>query len=214
MSTIPAGEFLVGCDMVEPGCPDFGVPRRRIKLPEFRIDRFEVTKQEYAACVVAGACVQADPGGDDRRPMEFVSIEDARRYCRWRGKRLPTSDEWEKAARGTDGRRFPWGNQDASCDRAVYIDCWLRKWDEVFRKIDPVGTHPTGDSPFGVHDMAGNAPEWTECPARISPCVAVIRSSDHEGPEGLSTYAGYVVRGPEMRAHLMFNPTGFRCAAD
>lgn len=214
MATVAAGEVVLGCEASEPGCPDFGRPRRTTQLAGFRIDRYETTRAAYAACVAAGACARGELGGDDRRPVEGVSIEEARRYCGWRGKRLPSSDEWEKAARGVVGARYPWGADAPTCERARYNACWPTTAGQVTRATAEVGTHRLGDSPFGLHDVAGNAAEWTECPARFAPCVAIIRGIDHDGEAGLATYAGHLVVEPMDAATLALNPTGFRCASD
>src|SRR5947208_14669379 len=118
MVAVPAGPFLFGSD---DGDADER-PRHRARTAAFDIDRTEVTRAAYARCVAARACAPATAypdQSDPNLPQTGVSFLDATRYCRFAGKRLPTELEWEKAARGTDGRRFPWGDQ-ADCSRANY----------------------------------------------------------------------------------------------
>jgi len=128
-----------------------------------------VTVAQYRACVEAGKCTKPKTdltwmrrrsmdynwGKPDRKnhPVNGVSWDDARNYCAWAGKRLPTEAEWEKAARGTDGRMYPWGNQDASCERAVMYGCGKER-------TRPVCSKKPGNSPYGLCDMAGNVYEW------------------------------------------------------
>jgi formylglycine-generating enzyme required for sulfatase activity len=120
-------------------------------LRAFEIDRSEVTVAAYAACAAAGGCM---PEGTDTTSLlpQMLSWNEAKAYCEYRSKRLPTEAEWEKAARGTNGVRFPWGNADASCDLADFGDCGLA--------AAPVGSFPGGASPYGALDMAGNLAEW------------------------------------------------------
>lgn len=201
---IPAGKFIAGCNASEPSCPAFARPRRHESLQAFFIDPYEVTENDYAACVAEGACASQQPRGASLFPVHVESIQTARAFCKWKGRRLPSTLEWEKAARGTDGRMFPWGNESPTCEHAAY--CGTADHDMIFRGITEVGRHPSGRSPYGLHDMAGNAPEWTECVEATASC-GVIRSPDHAGVDGLRTYDGHVVTGD------MFPPgAGFRCA--
>ena len=156
---IPAGPFTRGSTH---GADDERPVRVR-KLGAFRIDRTEVTRAMYARCIAAHRCspVTADQLAEPGLPMTNVSWYEARAFCAYASGRLPTEDEWEKAARGTDDREFPWGNV-LECDRA--------NWGN-FENEGPcagknpgrpvlVGSYPGGASPFGVLDMAGNVWEW------------------------------------------------------
>jgi formylglycine-generating enzyme required for sulfatase activity len=152
---VPAGAFAMGTDAG--GEPDER-PRHVVTLRAFRIDRVEVSREQYARCVRAGRCTEAwaRPGWTDRRaPVTSVSWFMAGAYCRWAGGRLPTEPEWEKAARGTDERQYPWGNDRPTAARAVFGQRMN------LGQPAPVGTHPTGASPYGALDLAGNVWEST-----------------------------------------------------
>ncbi|MBM4395574.1 MAG: formylglycine-generating enzyme family protein [Deltaproteobacteria bacterium] len=175
MVPVAAGEFLMGCNAaVDADCaPAEGAPRR-VRVSAFAIGRTEVTAGAYARCVAAGACAKAVALGDcnhghaDRadRPANCVDWSQASAYCAWTGGRLPTEAEWEKAARGTDGRRWPWGNDfpetlgawRANVGEGLARDLWVRDGWELDA---PVGRFPDGASPYGALDMAGNVAEWT-----------------------------------------------------
>ena len=130
MIRVSGGSFVMGCAVdADWGCVEEEEPAQTLKLDAFEIDRFEVTSNEYEACVDAGVCFYRGSILDQRRtfkngrgnhPINFVSWVEAHTFCVWRGKRLPTDAEWEKAARGPDGLRFPWGNEPVpSCELAV-----------------------------------------------------------------------------------------------
>lgn len=153
MVLVPAGTFIIGSGE---GNPDETPPHER-DLPAFYIDVVEVTSAQYARYLQATGGTAPPhwngpnvPQGKAEQPVTNVTWYDAMRYAIWAGKRLPTEAEWEKAARGTDGRRFPWGNLPEK-DRANLGG----------EKIRPVGGYPQGASPFGCLDMAGNVWEWT-----------------------------------------------------
>lgn len=159
--TIPAGPFLAGSTRGD----DDERPPRTLTLPTFSIDRTEVTRAAYARCVGARRCRPLPDrwtgAGDDHLPVTGVDWRDAQAYCRFAGGRLPTEAEWEKAARGTDGREYPWGN-DADCARGNW---GTFEGEGPCKGINPgapqvVGTHPNGASPYGVLDMGGNVWEW------------------------------------------------------
>ena len=160
---VPAGPFLYGSDVGEAD----ERPARRMNLPAFAIDRTEVTRAAYARCVGAGKCRAVDagaPGRDGQLPVTAISHAEAVAYCAFAGRRLPTEQEWEKAARGVDGRMFPWGDAFA-CDRGNFgnFDGDGRcAEDGAPGKPVVVGRFPSGASPFGALDLAGNVWEWVD----------------------------------------------------
>jgi serine/threonine-protein kinase len=154
MVYVPEGKFLMGSPDGE-GADDEH-PQHTVYLDAFWIDRTEVTDAMYEKCVDDDACQPAKDYGSDftgsNQPVVGVSWNDANAYCQWAGCRLPSEAEWEKAARGTDGRTYPWGNDVPDCDRAQFSGC-------AGGSIT-VGSKPTGVSPYGTLDMAGNVWEW------------------------------------------------------
>ncbi len=163
MVTIPAGEFLMGNP--EGKGRDDERPQRSVYLNEFAIDQVEVTNERYMAFVKSiGHRTPPNPygigplqsiEGIEQLPVVQTTWYDAKAYCSWAKKRLPTEAEWEKAARGTDGRLYPWGNEPPTAKRANFD----REWEDE-HTLHAVGSLPDGDSPYGVKDMAGNVREW------------------------------------------------------
>lgn len=163
MVTIPAGEFLMGNP--EGKGRDDERPQRSVHLDEFAIDQVEVTNERYMAFVKAtGHRTPPNPYGTgpiqsmkgiEQLPVVQMTWYDAKAYCAWAKKRLPTEAEWEKAARGTDGRLYPWGNDLPNTKRANFD----REWEDE-HTLHKVGSLPDGNSPYGVKDMAGNVREW------------------------------------------------------
>ena len=158
MVLVPAGEFTMG-NLT--GDSDER-PAHRVYLDAFYIDRYEVTVGQYAAFLQeAGNHTPSDwktmnQPAHQKRPVANVDWADAAAYCKWAGKRLPTEAEWEKAARGTDGRLYPWGNEAPTPLHANYGKTGLNNHGASV----PVGSLEEGKSPYGLYDMAGNVWEW------------------------------------------------------
>lgn len=155
MVFVPGGEFMMGADS---GSPDES-PQHKVHVEAFWIDRYEVTNEQYDRCVEEGYCAPSRCPDDDRvnaasPPVVCVGWRDAVQYARWAGGRLPTEAEWEKAARGTDGREYPWGDQfdPTRCNHGL---------GGINLSTRPGQHSPQGDSPYGVANMAGNVCEWT-----------------------------------------------------
>jgi formylglycine-generating enzyme required for sulfatase activity len=218
MVLVPAGKFWMGCnEKVDASCDKDEKPGGEMHLDAFYIDKHEVTVADYRKCAEAGTCSTAATGeycnwgksGRENHPINCVDWKQAKTYCEaWAGGRLPTEAEWEKAARGTDGRVYPWGNP----------------WDSSKVNVGPLETVPVGSYPTGangLYDMAGNVWEWTS---------SLYKSSRYEASDGREdpkSSEARVVRGgswpntaestrasnrnrddPEYRS----NYVGFRCA--
>jgi formylglycine-generating enzyme required for sulfatase activity len=161
---VPAGEFLMGSMDPDSNASSDEKPQHTVYLDAFWIDQTEVTNAQYAKCVQAGQCLAPIQASSDTRnsyygnaqyanyPVVYVSWDDAKNYCAWAGRRLPTEADWEKAARGTDGRFFPWGNQAPNTT--------LVNFNENVGDTTEVGKYPAGASPYGALDMAGNVSQW------------------------------------------------------
>jgi formylglycine-generating enzyme required for sulfatase activity len=219
MIEVPRGVFRMGSER-RPN----EAPRHCVALERFLIDRTEVSVAEYDRCIAAHVCAQPERCGQKEmcaandldcqrvhmllpeHPMECVDWYQAGKYCRWQGKRLPTEQEWEFAARGTDGRTYPWGNDPINDTRA----CWREGRYLPCR----VASTPEGASPFGVLDMSGNVAEWTnsrysiEASSQTSEETYVVRGGGYRsfGSELTTTYR---IGRP---AHYYDGGLGFRCA--
>ena len=227
MVMIPAGEFLMG-NSEGKGRADER-PQRSVYLDTFAIDQVEVTNERYMAFVTAtGHRNPPNPYSTgpltsikriEQLPVVQTTWYDAKAYCGWAKKRLPTEAEWEKAARGADGRQFPWGNEAPTSKRANFD----REWADE-QTLYPVGSLPEGDSPYGVKDMAGNAREWVSdwydpdyykhAPARNPQgpdkkgVVRSIRGGSWHSPLADITASARGRGGFALQTH----GTGFRCA--
>jgi formylglycine-generating enzyme required for sulfatase activity len=201
MALIPAGEFLYGRD------------NQRLSLPAFYMDKYEVTTTLYAAFLAAtgrkepGYWQTSVPVSQGRKPVVGVTWHDAEAYCRYYGKRLPTEQEWEKAARGTDGRRYPWGHEAPTSRHAKYDVDGKASW-QGYETLATVDSYEAGKSPYGLYHMAGNVWEWTS--SDYDQNYKVIRG----GSWGSGAYVlGSTNRdrgSPDGGGH----GRGFRCAQD
>ena len=160
---VPAGPFVMGTDEGWAGLR----PAHEVRLEAFWIDETEVTNRRYGQCVAAGVCrppaettsYTRDPYFLDEAygeyPVLHVAWQDAQTYCQWAGRTLPSEAQWEKAARGADGRLYPWGNGAPARDLLNNFEV------SYLEDTVPVGSYPMGASPYGALDMAGNVWEWT-----------------------------------------------------
>lgn len=187
MLKVPGGTFTMGADGV--GERD-EQPAHAVSVASFWLDRTEVTNARYLECVKAGKCAPfrddvarrfgAGPEAGfrgDAQPVVGVSHADARSYCEFRGKRLPTEAEWERAARGDDQRTFAWGNTQPTPELA----CYGRKPGAKGATTSPVGSHPAGAGPYGHLDLTGNVWEWT---SDLYDPIAYRRPSAAQGVPG------------------------------
>ncbi|HXW01419.1 MAG TPA: SUMF1/EgtB/PvdO family nonheme iron enzyme, partial [Anaerolineae bacterium] len=209
---IPAGEFLMGSDpKVDKYARDNEQPQHRLYLPAYYIAKTPVTNAHYALFVQATQhrppqnwTGKEPPKSEKYHPVVYVSWKDAAAYCRWlahvTGKpyRLPTEAEWEKAARGTDGRIYPWGNERNASRCNTY--------ESGKSATTPVGSYPSGASPYGVLDMAGNGWEW--CATKRDKPYPYNATEDEWAANYLKDKAARVLRGGAFN----FSGSYARCA--
>ncbi len=160
---VPAGKFLMGSY----GLESIFQPAHMVYLNAFWIYQTEVTNRQYRQCIQAGECWgELEDHPEDDYPADSIAPWTAEIYCHWASGRLPTEAEWEKAARGTDGRMYPWGNEPLTGELANFCDVNCkqvgadRSQNDGFAQTAPVGSFPLGASPYGALDMAGNVTEW------------------------------------------------------
>ena len=213
MMLVPAGDFF------------YGSTKERMSLPAFYMDQFEVTTKHYAEFMQATKRPQpnywnqlSDTNMAADRPVIGVDWSDADAYCRYYEKRLPTEQEWEKAARGTDGRLYPWGNQEPTSTSANH---WMGRAQEFTKqgnagrinfyrdRLMSVGSYEADQSPYGIYDLAGNVREWTQ-------------SDDTDNGGKVVRGGGWFSAPQTLQAVFRYNWTpstrntwlGFRCAQD
>jgi formylglycine-generating enzyme required for sulfatase activity len=222
--TVPGGPFWMGCNPeVDDQCADNEKPGREVDVAAFAIDRREVSAARYGECVAGGACRDApaapectasDPARADH-PVNCLIWEEAAAFCAWAGGRLPTEAEWEKAARGSDRRKYPWGNQGMPaagrvaniCDVACTLAWRLAEYDDGFAATAPTGSFPAGASPYGVLNMGGNVWEWTADAWGAGP-ERVIRGGSWNNQARNTRVSMRSGLRPEARAPTV----GLRCA--
>jgi formylglycine-generating enzyme required for sulfatase activity len=261
MAHIDGGDWLFKVEGIEiEGTDDVGVdvqypwedsPRRfhehRMKIKPFYIDKYPVTNAEFKKFLDASHYHPKDdlnflkdwksgtyPDGAGEKPVTWVSIEDARAYAKWAGKRLPHEWEWQFAAQGNDHRIFPWGNCDwlAPVTSSGPFACpWQNDPENapapapdkgrVMAVASNVNAHPKGASPFGVMDMVGNVWQWTDEYVDEHTRAAIVRGGNHYQPQGSIWYFPQAYRNEQHGKLLLMGPAydrsgalGFRCVKD
>ena len=215
MAYVPGGEFMMGRDDGD----EYERPAHKVTVKPFFVDINEVTRQQYQEFVnKTGHAAPANwksktfPAGTGQQPVTDVTWDDANAYAKWAGKRMPTEEEWEFAARGTDGRRYPWGNDWKTGNANA---------DDANKSLMDAGSSK-GASPYGATDMVGNAWEWTASKLAAYPGgqlskpttgdLRVIRGGSYteSKDEATTTYR----RGYPARGNYDYANTGFRCVKD
>ena len=230
MAEVPAGYSLIGAEWGDLLAQTNAKPIHMVHLDSFYMDKYEVTNADYAECVAAGECEAPTKEDSKTRknyysdptfanfPVVNVTWQDAADYCEYVGKRLPTEAEWEKAARGTDSRKYSWGN---ASPKAKYVNI-----SEVPGDTETVNSHYDGASMYGISDMMGNVSEWT---ADWYDENAYTNSEEIENPQGPASGTQRVVRGDNydssaamlhvtnrsgMDPNESSDTVGFRCVLD
>ncbi len=237
MVLVPAGEFIMGTDKTDPEKTHLKIgtvkplyldqqPERRLHLEAYYIDKFEVTNEEYQRFVDATQYHDLPahwvdgryPEGSELLPVTNVTWSEALSYALWAGKRLPSEAQWEKAARGQDGRIYPWGNEYKKGNANIAL--------EGPHKPVPGGAYPQDVSPYGVHDLAGNVMEWTSGwyepypgstyqNAKFGKMLKVLRGNGFQkgGHYFLDAYR-YLFYRTEADPDEYFENVGFRCVTE
>ncbi len=201
MLLVPEGEFL------------YGVDNQQLSLSAFYMDKYEVSTAHYATFMGATGTKELEhwepsvPVSNGQKPVVGVSWHEADAYCGQYGKRLPTEQEWEKAARGTDGRKYPWGNEEPTSKHAKYNQDGKASWNG-YATLASVESYEAGKSPYGIYNMAGNVWEWT--------------SSDYESSWKVLRGGSWLDRARNLRTTdrergtpaVGVSDRGFRCAQD
>jgi formylglycine-generating enzyme required for sulfatase activity len=205
MIFVPSGRFVMGSEA--PDATPNERPLTRVTLSRYYVSRYLVTNADYETFDPTHAR-KRPPGAGDRHPVVYVSSLEAMKFCQWlstrerKKYRLPTEAEWEYASRGTDGRKYPWGNYDRRGDLANFADKntvfpWSdHEIDDGFPESSPVGSFPLGASPFGIEDMAGNVWEW---------CIdyfEAYRGAPRINPRGPTCGAKRVYRGGSWKSRF------------
>jgi formylglycine-generating enzyme required for sulfatase activity len=201
---------------------------QKMHIPQFRIDRYPVSNAEFKEFLTATSYHPADdhnflrdwkdgafPASWGKKPVTWVSFEDARAYAKWAGKRLPHEWEWQYAAQGQDNRVYPWG--DSWNPAAVPV----AEKERQMVPPDDSDAHPAGASLFGVMDLVGNVWQWTDEYCDAHTCAAILRGGSHYQPQGSRWYFPQAYRLSEHGKYLLMAPSldraatvGFRCVQD
>ena len=202
---IPEGQYMIGSLDSDPYAWINEKPQHKVDLSSYWMDKTLVTNAMYAICVQEGACPEHKMDisytrdsyyGDvefDKYPVIYVTWDEAQTYCAWAGRKLPTEAQWEVAARGTDGRKYPWGNSPPSCSLLNYTVTLSMNFglsNTCTGDTTAVGKYPQGASPYGLLDMAGNVWEWVTDWLGSNYLV-----EPHENPLGPTTGELRVIRG-------------------
>jgi eukaryotic-like serine/threonine-protein kinase len=247
MVCIPAGEFIMGASDADTLASNNEKPQHTVYLDAYWIDRTEITNANFAKCLKEGAChpriydtsaltyipYSVHPNYQDHPALIYEAV-DAADYCQWAGRRLPSEAEWEKAARGTDGRMYPWGNT-LDCSMANYYICnnapqydpkGPRCGYSSYCRTNRVDDYPAGASPYGVLNMAGNVWEWVSdwySPEYYANSPSLNPRGPETGEYQVRRGGGCTSLGADLRVtsrasgkgeHYFDGQMGFRCAAD
>lgn len=227
---IPETETSTTFEMGRPSSDAWGnsdeQPVHTVTLSAYYIDIYEVTAAQYKACVDAGGCTAAGAGksatynvsGKENHPINYINWTQASAYCTWVGKRLPTEAEWERAAKGPTHRRFPWSTSNADCPSSWGHGCAGSAWTsstakancdasdckDTYSATSPVGSFPSGVSPEGLHDMAGNVWEWT------ADWYGLYSTSPSTNPTGPTSGSTRVYRGGRFVSFAVYLRASYR----